>query len=154
MIVCLAATQVAEADGWLGKRRPRREIDRSQPFVAVRVPREPVHLGEVYGPNLKQVGANLNARVVANWPYHVSASFQGLTHENRRTTISPQHMTVVINGTNVPIGTQRVPIASGGPTPRGGVDVPIELQVGVKGMHLYPAGRYRGNLVITVAPGH
>lgn len=181
MAICLVAAEVAEADGWLG-RRPRRrvnppwfsrpatpegtmpdgwlgggrnhKIDPSQPFILLTLPRDPVHLGEVYGPDLRQMGARLTARVVANCPYHISASFNGLTHEGHRVTISPTHMTVMINGRSVPVGAQRVPIASEGPTPYSGVDVPIDLQVGVKAMNLYPAGRYRGSLVITVTPGH
>jgi hypothetical protein len=139
--VCVAATRGARA------------IDFSQPFVMVRLSDEPLYLGEVYGPSLKQVGAQVTARVVANCPYHILATFEGLEHQKLRVPISPKHMTVTINGKEVPIGTGRVPIASQGPTPPGGVDVPIELQVGVRTMASYPAGRYRGNLVITITAG-
>ncbi len=141
LAVCLAAARGAKA------------IDMSQPFVAVTAPRTPVNLGEVCGPNLKEVGAKFNAHVVANCPYHISASFDGLRHQNRRIAISPKHMTVTINGRQVPVGTGRVPIAARGPTPRGGVDVPVELQVGVKAKASYPAGRYNGTLVITITAG-
>jgi hypothetical protein len=63
-------------------------------------------------------------------------------------------MSVAINGRHVFSSTQRVPIATSyEPTPSDGVDVPINLQVGVKGMASYPAGRYAGALVITVMAG-
>jgi hypothetical protein len=141
LAVCLVATKGARA------------IDTSRPFVAVTVPRTPVNLGEVCGPNLNEVAAKFNARVVANVPYHISASFGGLQHQIQKVAISPQHMTVLINGREVPIGTGSVPIASQGPTPRGGVDVPVELQVGVKAKAFYPAGRYKGTIVLTVTAG-
>jgi len=129
-------------------------IDRSQPFVAVAVQSRPLYLGEVYGPGLKQIGAQVNARVMANCPYHVEASFQGLRHVQGKATISAKNMLVVINGREIPVGTGRVPVASSNePTPYDGVDVPIELQVGVRGLEYYPAGRYGGALVITVMAG-
>jgi len=122
--------------------------------VALFVADKPLYLGEVYGPGLKEVGARVTAHVVANHPYHVLASFDGLRHERSRTEISPTHMTATVNGKSVPIGTGRVPILSQGPTPPGGVDVPIELQLGVKAMASYPAGRYSGTLMITITAGH
>jgi len=129
-------------------------VDMSQPFVAVSVQSTPLYLGEVWGPGLKQMAAQVNARVKANCPYHVEASFQGLRHVEGKATIAPKHMSVVINGRAVPIGTGRIPVAnSQGPTPYGGVDVPIELQVGVRNLEHYPAGRYGGALVITVMAG-
>jgi hypothetical protein len=39
------------------------------------------------------------------------------------------------------------------PTPPGGLDVPIRLQVGVNNLVHSPAGRYHGMLVITVMAG-
>ncbi len=141
--MCLIATGSAAA------------IDFSQPFVTVSVPRKSLlYLGEVWGPDLKQVGARVTARVEANCPYHLEASFLGLRHEAGHAAILPKHMSVAINGRHVSVGSERVPIATSyEPTPAGGVDVPIELQIGVKGMALYPAGRYAGTLVITVMAG-
>lgn len=141
--MCLVATGSAAA------------IDLSQPFVTVSVPRTSLlYLGEVWGPDLKQVGARVNAHVVANCPYHLEASFQGLRHEAGHAAISFTNMSVAINGRHVSSASQRVPIATSyEPTPAGGVDVPIDLQIGVKGMALYPAGRYAGALVITVMAG-
>ena len=142
LVVCLVAAGGAKA------------VDPSLPFVMLRIPREPLHLGEVSGPNLKEVAAKVTAHVVANCPYYISASFPGLEHQRSRVTISPKHMTVKVNDRDVPIGTGHVTIASQGPTPYSGVEIPIELQVGVTAAALYPAGRYRGSLVITVTAGH
>jgi hypothetical protein len=125
----------------------------TQPYVAVSIPNKPLYLGEVWGPGVKEVGAELTAHVVANCPYRIMASFEGLRHRKSRTQISAEDMTVAINGKEVPVGTKRVPVAVQGPTPRSGVSVPIDLQVGVTGLTTYPAGRYAGTLVITVMPG-
>lgn len=142
LVMCLVATGGAKA------------VDLSKPFVMVRMSREPLHLGEVTGPDHKEVAAKVTAHVVANCPYHISASFPGLEHQKSKVAISPEHMTVKVNDREVPIGTGHVTIASQGPTPYSGVEIPIELQVGVTGGSLYPAGRYRGALVIKVTPGH
>jgi len=129
-------------------------VNLEMPFVSVSLPRTPIHLGDVYGPGLKRIGAELKAHVVANCPYHVEASFQGFRHQGGAVAISPKHLTVAINGKEVPVGTGRVPIAqSSKPTSSGGVDVPVDLQVGVTGLVSYPAGRYTGALVITVMAG-
>jgi len=52
------------------------------------------------------------------------------------------------------VGKARVPIVTNGhPTPRSGTDVPIQLQVAVKGLEHYPAGQYGGTLVLTIMAG-
>lgn len=133
---------------------PRLPANLALPFVSVSVPRTPVYVGEVWGPGLQRAGAKLVARVIANCPYHVEASFQGFQHERGGGAISPKHLSVAINGKAVPVGTGRVPIAQASkPTPAGGVDVPVDLQLGVTGLTSYPAGRYSGALVITVMAG-
>lgn len=142
LVVSLVTTQAAQA------------IDPSLPFVAVSVPQKPLYLGEVYGPALKETGGRVVAHVVANCPYHISASFSGLRHQASKIVMSPKHLTASINGKPVAIGAGCVPIVSKGPTPRGGVNVPIDLQVGVKAVPLYPAGQYSGTLVLKVTAGH
>jgi hypothetical protein len=142
LAVCLAMAEGAKA------------LDSSRPFVIVSIPDKPLNLGQVCGPNLKQVGAEVTAHVVANCPYVISASFTGLRHERRNVEISPQHLSAAINGKQLPIGGSGVVISAQGPTPRKGVDIPLELQVGVKTVASYPAGRYGGNLVIKVTAGH
>jgi len=141
-VVCLVTAEGAKA------------VDLSKPFVMVSVPNKPLYLGEVYGPGLREVGAQVTAHVVANYPYHISVSFDGLRHQRSRVAMSPKHLTATVNGREVPIGAGRVPVVSQGPTPLAGVDVPIDLQVGVKAVASYPAGRYGGTLVLTVTPGH
>lgn len=65
--------------------------------------------------------------------------------------MSAKDLTVAINGKEVPVGTGRVAVAeSPVPTPAGGVDVPLDLKLGVTGLVSYPAGRYGGALVIKV----
>jgi hypothetical protein len=96
----------------------------------------------------------VTGRVVANCPYHNEASYRGLQHVKGRAAIGPKDLSVAINGQAVPVGAGRVAIAhSSQPTPAGGVDVPIDMQVAVKGLASYPAGRYCGTLVITVMAG-
>ncbi len=125
-----------------------------QPFVKVTVPQETVDLGTVWGPGVKRLAARLQAHVLANCPFHLSASFRGFRHEQGKAVVSAGDMQVAINGKQVSSVTGRVPIASSSkPTPADGVDVPVDLQVGVKGCEYYPAGRYNGVLVITVVPG-
>jgi hypothetical protein len=80
------------------------------------------------------------------------ASFQGLAAQGGK-TIPSKLMTAVINGKKVPIGTDRVPIATGRPTPFGGTDLPIVVEVTMKGSPSYPAGRYSGSLVLSVVAG-
>lgn len=124
------------------------------PFVSVTVTREPLDLGDVAGPGLHRVRSRLTAHVVANCPYHIEASFTGLRHGTGGRMIAPQHLSVAINGKEVPFGTGRVTIAqSSAPTSSAGEDVPVELQVGFLGLPTYPAGRYLGSLVLTVMAG-
>jgi hypothetical protein len=139
--VCLLTTQGAKAIDW------------SKPFVAITVPRESLYLGVVYESNANEAVARATAHVVANCPYHVSAAFDGLRHEETNVAIAPSDLVVKINGKLVPVGGNGVRIASNGPTPRNGVEVPIEMQVGVKTIQPYPAGRYSGALMITVTAG-
>lgn len=147
VVACLAATRIASAVSMP-------VIDMPKPFVAVKVPEVPMHLGDVYGPGLKQLEGEVVAHVVANCPYHLSASFEGLRHEEGKGAIAPKDMAVTINGKAAPVGKARVPIVTNGrPTGRGGTDVPIQLQVAVKGLATYPAGRYGGTLVLTIMAG-
>jgi hypothetical protein len=46
-----------------------------------------------------------------------------------------------------------VVIATGGSTPAGGVDVPVVIEMEIKGVLSYPAGRYGGNLALIIMPG-
>jgi hypothetical protein len=143
VVVCLAATGIASAVNV-----PK--IDMSKPFVAVKAPEVPLHLGDAYGPGQKQLEGQVVAHVVANCPYNLSASFEGLRHEQGKAAIAPKDMSVTINGRAVPTGGKaRVPLVTNG-RPTSGTNVPIQLQVAVKGLATYPAGRYGGTLVLTI----
>jgi hypothetical protein len=129
-------------------------LELTEPFVALEVQTRNAHLGDARGPGLKQMRAQFWARVVANCPYHVEVSFQGLRHRRGRPIISPAHMAAAINGQRVRVGGGWTPVAdSVEPTPSGGVGVPIDLHVQIRGLELYPPGRYVGMLAIRVTAG-
>lgn len=145
------------ASGYLPGAQPAGDAKQAEepvPFVALVVSDKPLYLGEVCGPGLHEVGGQVTAHVVANCPFHVLASFDGLRHQRSHVEMLPKDLTATINGKGVSIGSGRVPIISQGPTTGAGVDVPIDLQVAVKTVAAYPAGRYRGTLVLTITPGH
>jgi hypothetical protein len=104
----------------------------------------------VPGKGERQLQAETTARVLANHPFRLQASFAGLTQAAGQAAIPLQQMTVTINGKGVPVGTQRVQIAAGDRTTPDGVEVPIVIEVTLKGSTFYPAGRYSGNLVLAV----
>jgi len=140
-IVLLATVgSVSAADAW-------------KPFVEVTLPHDVVDLGCEWGPGVKRLAARLCAHVVSNCPYHLAASFQGFRHAGGKAVMSPADLRVAINGHDASGGAKKVPIASSRkPTP-GGVDVPVNLRVAVKGLEYYPAGQYNGILRITVMAG-
>jgi hypothetical protein len=148
--ICLGMAGGAWAQSRSKSNPPR--VDRSRPFAMVSVPRTPLSFGKVSGSGPQKLKAETTARVVANCPYRVVASFRGLTDQAGR-EIPLQQMTVVINGKEASIGTNRVQIAVGGPTPPSGMDLPVVIEVGVKGSLSLPAGRYGGNLVLTIIKG-
>ena len=90
------------------------------------------------------------ARVLANCPYHIEASFKGFKHEKGE-VMDPKYQLVSINGTEVPVGAGRAPIAqSSKPTPPTGCDVPVDFRVRLSGLPSWRAGRYNSVLVVTV----
>jgi len=154
LVMADGAAAVSQATPFGSASLPRLPANLELPFVSVSLPRTPVYVGEVWGAGRQRAGAKLVARVTANCPYHVEASFQGFQHGRGGGAILPKDLSVAINGKEVPVGTGRVSIAQASkPTPTGGVDVPVDLQLGVTGLKSYPAGRYSGALVITVMAG-
>jgi hypothetical protein len=124
------------------------------PFVEVSMSRGPVYFGTVWGPGDETVGAKLSAHVVANCPFRIAASFKGFVHEGGKGALPPWNQKVRVNGKSVPVGNRRaVVVESNVPTPPSGTDVPLGLQIDVKGLKYYPAGRYNGMLVLTVMVG-
>jgi hypothetical protein len=127
---------------------------RARPAAMVSAPRKPLSFAKVAGPGPTRLKADTAVLVVANCPFRLLASFHGFVGETpERAAILPKEMKVTINGKDVPIGTEFVEIATGGPTPPSGVEVPIVVEITTSRALAYPAGRYGGNLAITVRGG-
>jgi hypothetical protein len=149
--ICLGAIGGAWAQDRSKPNVPR--VNRFKPFAAVSVPRSPMYFGEMAGPGPKKLKAEVTARVTANCPFRLAAAWQGLVEDGGQATIPPKQVKVTINGKEVSIGAEHVQIATGGPTPSNGVDVPIVVEVTVEGSSFYPAGRYGGNLALSIMVG-
>ena len=127
---------------------------RRGPVAVVSAPQTPLSFGKVAGPGPARLKAETTAHVAANCPFLLMASFQGFVGETgQRPGVLPKQTKVTINGKEVPIGTEFVEIARGGPTPPAGVDVPILIEIKTLGASAYPAGRYVGKLAITIRGG-
>lgn len=136
---CLVAAEDASA------------INPALPFVKVSVPRVPLNVGTVWGPGTAQVGGQVTAHIWANCSYHIAAGFQGFKHAKSGVAMWPVHQVAAINGQQIPVGTGHAVIAqSHKPTPSGGVELPIDLQLRVSNLAACPAGRYNGALVIRI----
>jgi len=120
------------------------------PYVKISPPGGPFYLGNFWEAGTSEAAGKTKVHVIANCPYQIQASLQGLKHVTGKSTMSPKEIKVVINGAQTRLG-QRVEIArSRLPTTPAGVDVPVELKVAMNDMVLYPAGQYGGTLVITI----
>ncbi len=119
------------------------------PFLKVTVPQGPLHLGSVLGGGAFYAGAQVDVHVVANCPYQVQASFRELKHGSSDQPVAPKHLLVAINGKRAAVGEKVAITQTREPTPVNGVDVPVQLQLGVDNLMNYRAGRYHGTLVIT-----
>ena len=118
------------------------------PFVKISPTEEALDMGNFWAAN--EATGRTKVHVVANCPYQLQAALTGFTHVTGRSTMSPKHIAVTINGVRTSLG-ERVEIAhSNQPTTLAGVDVPVELKVAMSNMVLYPAGTYNGTLVITI----
>lgn len=125
-----------------------------RPQAVLSVPKAPLRFGVVAGPGPKRLRAEVTARVLANCPFRIAASFQGLTQVANRTVVIPSgQIAVKINGRDVPVGTDRVVIAGGGLTPPGGANILIAIEMEIKGASACPAGRYGGDLALMVLTG-
>jgi hypothetical protein len=120
------------------------------PFVHVTVPRETLRLGDIWSGGAFQAGTKVDVHVVANCPYQLEASFRDLRPGASNDPLPPNLVMVAINGKQTSLGG-RVPVVQAGePTSSNGVNIPVQLQVGVKDLMKFRAGRYNGTLVITV----
>jgi hypothetical protein len=152
-VICLGATVSAWADGYRGPHAPRGKAPKGKnpPVVSVvQVPQKPLCFRVVPTKGLRVLQAKGTVRVLANHPFGLMASFGGLTQPAGQAAIPPEQMAVTINGTTVPVGTTRVQIASGDRTPPDGVEIPIVIEVTLKGSTFYAAGQYGGTLVFSV----
>jgi hypothetical protein len=119
------------------------------PFLKVTVPQGPLKLGNVWSGGAFQAEAQVNVHIVANCPYQVQASFRELKHGSVNEPVAPNHLLVAINGKQAALG-QKVAVAqTREPTSVSGVNIPVQLQVGVDNLMNFRAGRYNGTLVIT-----
>lgn len=152
-VLCLGVTGgISTARTPLSKRVAT--AGRSRPVAAVAAPEAPLTFDKVVGPGPTRLKAETTVRVAANRPFHLMASFRGLMGGAvEKAAIPPKLMKVTINGKEVPVGTRFVEIAAGGPTPPAGVDVPVVVEIKTAGASAYPAGRYEGNLAVTVRGG-
>ncbi len=147
-VICLGAAVGAGAGTRPAPPPPRAAGPR--PFAAFKAPQGPLSFRVVPDKGLRQLEARTTVRVLANHAFRLEASFAGLTQAVGQAAIPAELMTVTINGKKVKIGTERVQIATGDRTPPEGVNVPITIEVTLKGSTFYPAGRYSGNLVLAV----
>ncbi len=120
------------------------------PFVHVTVPKGPLQLGDVMSGQAFQAGAEVKVHVLANCPYQLEASLRDLRRGAGNESLPPKQVMVAINGKQTSLGGRVPVVQSGLPTPSSGVDIPVQVQVGVKSVMNCRAGRYNGTLVITV----
>jgi len=123
----------------------------AKPFVSISVKPDKLDLGTIPTSCLGSSPAKLEAHIIANCPHQVRASLEPFEQKRSRVSIRPKDMSVIINGIDVPIAGAKVPIISSvKPTPRGGVDVPVDMKFSLANPLLYPAGPYEGVLIFTV----
>jgi len=127
----------------------------AKPFVSISVKPDKLDLGTITPGTLGSLLAKLEAHTIANCPHQVKASFEPFEQKRSRVSIRPEDMSVVLNGVDVPIAGAKVPIISSvKPTPRGGVDVPVDMKFSLANAVRYPAGSYKGTLIFTIMAAH
>ncbi len=134
--------------------KPSPVAGRPQPMAVVSAPQTPLYFGKVAGGGPTQLKAETTVKVTANCPFRLMASFRGLEGgATDKVAIPTKLLKVTINGKEVPIGTEFVEVATGGPTSPVGADVPVVVELKTAGVLAYPAGQYGGNLAFTVRGG-
>jgi hypothetical protein len=148
-VVLLGLAGAGQARNFRGRAVPVYPVG---PFVAMSITPDGLDLGEVGRSGEDSLSGRLTARIVANCPYHVDASFEPFTGKGG--LILPEHTSLLINGRNVAAGGAPVSIASSRkPTHMAGVDVPVDLKVRVDRAFLYRSGAYEGTVTFTIMPG-
>jgi len=121
------------------------------PFVGISITPDNLDLGMVSPFGYNNLPAKLEARIVANCPHKVEASFVPFKGSKYNVTINPKHTAVEINGVKIRVAGSGVTIISSArPTPPEGVGVPVDIKFMTRGLMLYPAGQYKGSLVLTI----
>jgi len=122
-----------------------------EPFVNLSVKPEKVNIGIVPSRGRGGAEVELEAHIVANYPYQIKASFTPFKKLRSSTKIKPKHMSARINGSNVPIAGTAVPIIrSVEATPPGGINIPVNVNLSLENGMMYPAGMYKGDLIFTI----
>jgi len=148
-VVLLGLAGVGQARNLRGQFVPVCPVE---PFVRMSIKPGAIDLGEVPHSGQDSISGRLTARIVANCPYHVEASFAPFTGKGG--PILPEHTSLVINGRNIAAGGAPVFVAgSRKPTRMAGVDVRVDLKVTVDRAFLYRAGKDEGAITFTIMPG-
>jgi hypothetical protein len=152
-VICAMAVVWLGSAGAVHAARPAiAVVPPAVPFAEISVTPDKVELDEAPEPG--GFSGSLKAHIVANCPHQVKVSFAPFKPEDGGIGIRPEHTSVAINGTAVPAGGAGVAIVSSPmPTPAGGLDVPVHLQVTVANLWQYAAGTYKGTLSLRVTTG-
>jgi hypothetical protein len=146
-MVCFGLTGIGQA---VRPALPPKMVS-DEPFVGISVTPDNINLGIVSPMGFNSLPAKLEAHIVANCPHKVEASFVPFKGSDYNVTINPKHTSVEINGVKIRENGSGVPIvSSANPTPPEGIGVPFDIKFTTKGLMLYPAGQYKGNLVLTI----
>ncbi|OHB61039.1 MAG: hypothetical protein A2167_04410 [Planctomycetes bacterium RBG_13_46_10] len=122
-----------------------------EPFVSLSFTPDKIDLGNVSPVGFKNMPVKLQAHILANCPHQVKASFEPFKNKNSNVSIRPEHTSVEINGRDIPMTGSGVSILSSArPTPPEGVKVPVDIKFSARGLLLYPAGPYKGSIVLTI----
>ena len=123
-----------------------------KPCATVHVDTESIKLGRISTVGGQTTPATIEAHIVANCPHHVTVSFMPFRHIRSGFQIDAAETSVIINGETVSVGGHGVTIVSSPlPTPKEGVKIPVELEVGLGSPMRYLAGKYKGILTFTIA---
>ncbi len=146
-MVCFGITGIVQA---VRPALPPKMVS-AEPFVGISITPDNLDFGMVSPIGFNNLPAKLEAHIVANCPHKVEVSFVPFKGSDYNVTINPKHTAVEINGVEIRVAGSGVPIInSARPTPPEGVGVPVDIKFMTRGLMLYPAGQYKGSLVLTI----
>jgi hypothetical protein len=146
-MVCFGLTSIVQA---VRPALPPKMVS-DEPFVGISITPDNINLGIVSPMGFNSLPAKLEAHIVANCPHKVEASFVPFKGSDYNVTINPKHTSVEINGVKIRENGSGIPIVSSArPTPPEGVGVPVDIKFTTRNLMLYPAGQYKGSLVLTI----